>query len=68
MLAEDGDVPRFDDAMHDLMDDGTFARSLWAIEEVAAAVQIAVFEERSPRSQKLSISWRILAAGCRRSR
>ena len=42
MLAEDGDVARLDDAMHHLMDDGTLARALRPIEQVAAAVQVAV--------------------------
>jgi len=45
VFAEDGDVAGLDDAMHHLMDDGAFAGTLWAVEQVAAAMQIAVFLE-----------------------
>ena len=42
VLAEDSDVAGLDDAVDDLVDDRTLARALRAVEQVAAAVQVAV--------------------------
>ena len=67
MLAEDGDMAGLDDAMHDLMDDRAFARALRAVEEIAAAMQVAVlaeaFAERTRSSRSRSRILRGQAVG-----
>ena len=45
MLTKHRDVPGLDDAVHHLMDDRAFPRALRAIEQITAAVQIAVLEK-----------------------
>src|SRR5262249_1623009 len=45
MIAEDSDVPRLDDAVHDLVNDGALAGSLRTIKQITTAMQVTVLGE-----------------------